>query len=86
MVRVVPAVALSIGAEEGVDMSQVPREKLIYLRQWVGDRVSVVTNNQNNYEGQLTNIVFDGTRLMYIMLDDQVCLNFDHVVEIRIRK
>lgn len=67
-------------------MSQAPREKLIYLRQWVGDKVSVITEGQNTYHGQLTNIVFDGTRLMYIMLDDQVCLNFDHVVEIRISK
>ena len=65
-------------------MSQAPREKLIYLRQWVGDRVAVTTANQVNYTGQLTNIVFDGTRLMYIMLDDKLCLNFDHVVEIQV--
>jgi hypothetical protein len=67
-------------------MSQAPREKLIYLRQWVGDKVSVITVNEGHYVGQLTNIVFDGTRLMYIMLDDQVCLNFEHVVEIRTGK
>jgi len=65
-------------------MSQAPREKLIYLRQWVGDRVAVVTVNKGEFNGQLTNIVFDGTRLMYIMLDDQVCLNFDHIIEIRL--
>ena len=63
--------------------SQAPREKLIYLRQWVGDQVSVNTVNDGHFAGQLTNIVFDGTRLMYIMLDDQVCLNFEHIVEIR---
>jgi hypothetical protein len=67
-------------------MSQAPREKLIYLRQWVGDKVSVITVNEGSYVGQLTNIVFDGTRLMYIMLDDQVCLNFEHIVEIRTGK
>lgn len=68
-------------------MSQAPqREKLVYLRQWVGDKVSIITRNDGHYSGQLTNIVFDGTRLMYIMLDDQVCLNFEHIVEIRVGK
>ncbi len=67
-------------------MSQVQREKLIYLRQWVGDKVSIITVNQNQYSGTLTNIVFDNARLMYITLDDQVLLNFDHVVEIRVMK
>jgi hypothetical protein len=33
----------------------------------------------------LTNIVFDGTRLSYIMLDDKVLVNFDHVVEITVQ-
>ena len=60
--------------------------KLIYLRQWVGERVQVVADNQSNYSGRLTNIVFDGTRLMYVLLDDVICLNFDHVVEIRLEK
>lgn len=70
-------------------MTQTQRDKLIYLRQWVGEKVLAVTavgTNQNNYTGRLTNIVFDGTRLMYILLDDQVCLNFDHIVEIRLEK
>jgi hypothetical protein len=68
-------------------VTQTQREnKLIYLRQWVGEKVLAVTSNQNNYTGRLTNIVFDGTRLMYILLDDQICLNYDHVVEIRLEK
>ena len=62
------------------------RDKLIYLRQWVGEKVLVVTANQSNYTGKLTNIVFDGTRLMYILLDDQTLLNFDHIIEIRLEK
>lgn len=62
------------------------RDKLIYLRQWVGEKVLAVTATQSNYTGRLTNIVFDGTRLMYILLDDQICLNFDHIVEIRLEK
>ena len=66
---------------------QTQREnKLIYLRQWVGEKVVAVTENQSNYSGRLTNIVFDGTRLMYVLLDDQICLNYDHVVEIRLEK
>jgi RNase P/RNase MRP subunit p29 len=68
-------------------MTQTQRDnKLIYLRQWVGERVQVVADNQSNYTGRLTNIVFDGTRLMYVLLDDVICLNFDHVVEIRLEK
>jgi hypothetical protein len=66
-------------------VTQTQRDKLIYLRQWVGEKVLAVTA-QSNYTGRLTNIVFDGTRLMYILLDDQICLNFDHVVEIRLEK
>jgi hypothetical protein len=62
------------------------RDKLIYLRQWVGEKVLAVTETSSNYTGRLTNIVFDGTRLMYILLDDQICLNFDHIVEIRLEK
>jgi hypothetical protein len=68
-------------------VTQTQREnKLIYLRQWVGEKILAVTSNQSNYTGRLTNIVFDGTRLMYILLDDQICLNYDHVVEIRLEK
>ena len=62
------------------------RDKLIYLRQWVGEKVLCVTENSNNYTGKLTNIVFDNSRLMYILLDDRVLLNFDHIVEIRLEK
>ncbi len=65
---------------------QRDRQGAVYLRQWVGDKVQAVTVNQSNYTGILTNIVFDGTRLMYILLDDSTCLNFDHVVEIRLEK
>ena len=65
-------------------MTQQHREKLVYLRQWVGEKVAVRTANDWSHQGQLTNIVFDGTRLMYIMVDDQVCVNFDHIVEIRL--
>lgn len=60
------------------------REKLVYLRQWVGSKVSVRTVDQGRPEGVLTNIVFDGSRLMYIMLDDRVCVNFEHVIEVRL--
>jgi len=62
------------------------REKLVYLRQWVGDRVNVKTSLSTTYQGMLTNIVFDGTRLSYIMLDDAILLNFEQVVEISISK
>lgn len=68
-------------------MSQTPqtsREKLVYLRQWVGSKVTVTLVNGSQASGLLTNIVFDGTRLMYVMLDDAICLNFDHVVEVKL--
>jgi RNase P/RNase MRP subunit p29 len=65
---------------------QMQRDKLVYLRQWVGDRVSVATINSINYKGILTNIVFDGTRLMYIMLDEKICINYDHIVEVRLER
>jgi len=59
------------------------KDKMVYLRQWVGEKVTVVTREKWQYTGTLTNIVFDeGKRLMYIMLDDKQCLNFDHIVEI----
>lgn len=67
-------------------MTHSTREKLIYLRQWVGENVYVLTTAQCKYTGLLTNIVFDGTRLMYIILDDRVILNFEHIVEISINK
>ncbi|GEM_PF-1130263 len=60
------------------------RERLVYLRQWVGDKVAVGLANGGQQTGILTNIVFDGTRLMYIMLDDEICLNFEHIVEVRL--
>lgn len=59
------------------------KDKMVYLRQWVGDKVTVVTREKWQYSGTLSNIVFDeGKRLMYIMLDDKQCLNFEHIVEI----
>ncbi len=58
------------------------KDKMVYLRQWVGEKVNVVTSEKWQYSGILSNIVFDGQRLMYIMLDDRQCLNFDHIVEI----
>lgn len=67
-------------------MTQPGKDRLIFLRAWVGEKVSVVTREKWQYAGILTNIVFDNNRLMYIMLDDQVCLNFDHIVEIRVEK
>ena len=63
---------------------QASREKLVYLRQWVGNKVAVTLVNGGAQSGMLTNIVFDGTRLMYIMLDDAICLNFDHIVEVKL--
>lgn len=74
---------MKIDLAEEVDMSQ-GKERL-FLRQWIGEKVSVVTREQWKYSGLLTNIVFDGTRLMYITLDDKQCLNFDHIVEISLQ-
>ncbi|HMW92398.1 MAG TPA: hypothetical protein PKN86_19820 [Candidatus Obscuribacter sp.] len=62
------------------------RDKLVYLRQWVGAKVNVKSVGERDYNGILTNIVFDGTRLSYIMLDDRVLLNFEQVVEISLAK
>jgi len=53
-----------------------------FLRQWIGKNVRVHSSIQVVYSGYLTNIVFDGNRLMYIMLDDKRCINFDHIVDI----
>lgn len=64
-------------------MSSSAKERL-FLRAWIGEKVSVVTREQWKYSGHLTNIAFDGNRLMYIMLDDKQCLNFDHIVEISV--
>jgi hypothetical protein len=66
-------------------MTHPNRDKLVYLRQWVGDKVTVKTVGQSSMTGVLTNIVFDGTRLSYIMLDDKVLVNFDHIVEISVQ-
>ncbi|MBS1994031.1 MAG: hypothetical protein JSS86_26190 [Cyanobacteria bacterium SZAS LIN-2] len=66
-------------------MTHPNRDKLVYLRQWVGDKVTVKTVGQSTFAGVLTNIVFDGTRLSYIMLDDKVLVNFDHIVEISVQ-
>ncbi len=61
-------------------------EKPIYLRQWVGCKVAVITTIEEKRTGILSNIVFDEKRLMYIVLDDLSVINFDHVVEIRLDK
>lgn len=61
-------------------------ERPIYLRQWVGRTVSVVSAIQSKHQGVLTNIAFDEKRLMYILLDDLTVINFDHIVEIRLEK
>ncbi len=63
-------------------MTNVGKDRL-FLRQWVGERVSVSTVGDGKYLGKLTNIVFDqGNRLTYIMLDDKQCVNFDHIIAI----
>jgi RNase P/RNase MRP subunit p29 len=59
-------------------------DRPIYLRQWTGRNVSVVTAIQTKHSGVLTNIVFDEKRLMYIVLDDRTVLNFDHIIEVRL--
>ncbi len=61
-------------------------ERPIYLRQWVGCKVSVITTIAEKRSGILSNIVFDEKRLMYIVLDDLSVINFDHIVEIRLEK
>ena len=69
-------------------MTNTPQQnadKRIYLRQWVGQSVRVLTVGGGEYHGQLTNLAFEGqNRLMYIMLDDNCCLNFDQIVEISV--
>jgi len=65
-------------------IANATKERL-FLRQWIGKNVQVKTDLPGGsaaHTGALTNIVFDGNRLMYIMLDDKHCLNFDHIVEI----
>jgi hypothetical protein len=75
------------GTHPGKDAGAYPgKEKSVYLRQWVGEKVTVVTREKWQYSGKLTTIAFDATRLMYIMLDDKQCLNFDHIVEISLNK
>ena len=58
-----------------------PRDKgLVYLRHWVGKEVIAHTEKEE-FSGKLTNIAFDDKRsLIYIMIDDSLCLNFNHVV------
>jgi RNase P/RNase MRP subunit p29 len=74
------------GKERDAGGSYPGKEKMIFLRQWVGEKVSVITREKWQYSGTLTNIVFDNSRLMYIMLDEKQCLNFDHIVEISLNK
>jgi hypothetical protein len=66
-------------------MTHPNRDKLVYLRQWVGDKVVVRTVAEGTFTGVLTNIVFDGTRLSYIMLDDKVLVNFDHIIDMSVQ-
>jgi RNase P/RNase MRP subunit p29 len=61
-------------------------DRPIYLRQWIGRTVTVISAIQTKHVGVLCNIVFDEKRLMYIVLDDLSVLNFDHVVEVRLEK
>lgn len=66
-------------------MPQQNADKRVYLRQWVGQTVRVLTSGGAEYSGQLTNLAFEGqNRLMYIMLDDKCCLNFDQIIEISV--
>ncbi len=63
-------------------MTNVGKDRL-FLRQWVGEKVSVSLVGDVKYSGRLTNIVFDqANRLTYIMLDDKQCVNFDHIISI----
>jgi len=59
---------------------------VVFLRQWVGKKVKVVTTEKWQYSGTLTTLAFDNTRLMYIMLDDSQCLNYEYIVEISVEK
>lgn len=65
---------------------QSSQGKLVYLRDWVGQSVVVVTVNGGVSSGKLTNIAFDEKRLMYIVLDDRSIVNFDHVISIKLEK
>lgn len=60
--------------------------RLVYLRDWVGRTITAQTVAQQSVSGRLTNIAFDEKRLMYIVIDDQVILNFDHIIEVRLNK
>ena len=71
--------------EVELEMPQQNTDKRVYLRQWVGHQVRIVTTGQLTYHGKLTNIAFEGqNRLMYIMLDDKCCLNYDQIIEISV--
>lgn len=66
-------------------MPQQSSEKRVYLRQWVGQNIKVLTTGGAKYSGVLTNLAFEGqNRLMYIMIDDKCCLNFDQIIEISV--
>ena len=68
-------------------MSNVNNKERLFLRQWVGERVSVKTSENGSFSGHLTNIVFDqSNRLTYIMLDEKHCVDFDHIINIILEK
>ena len=67
-------------------MNTANKERL-FLRQWVGEKISVKTIENGSFSGHLTNIVFDqSNRLTYIMLDEKHCINFDHIIHITLEK
>jgi hypothetical protein len=67
-------------------MNTANKERL-FLRQWVGEKISVKTIGVGGFSGNLTNIVFDqSNRLTYIMLDEKHCINFDHIINISLEK
>ena len=68
-------------------MSNVNNKERLFLRQWVGEKVSVRTSEDGTFSAHLTNIVFDqSNRLTYIMLDEIHCVNFDHIISITLEK
>ncbi len=68
-------------------MNNASNKERLFLRQWVGEKISVRTSEDGSFTGLLTNIVFDqSNRLTYIMLDEKHCVNFDHIIHITLEK